>query len=412
MGSLGRQYPIRFMGKDEHLISPYRLEISGFMAGEEDSQPDISFYPTPPLSNNVINIERLTTFFHTVLEEKSNIVFLADEEVTSLLRGLAATSGKQVPERKVFFCSLGDITQLSELYQSLHADDVILVILSGTFNQSELLAAALSLPHWRKVFAGPIHGPLAEGARFLQFSFIPVEIAFARFWQQSELVYLPLLALGEEPALLEEGFHIGYRFAPLPALSLAYRLWRAEKSGVNQVIFLSVRECFLYGIGSILPLLDESGYGSKNPLNYKILSPSAFKNYSVEEQMQWKKDTVFFLIEGWEEEEKELFINIPEQLKNNNYLDEQYFSLTGSSLSLLGLAQEEALDAYLKKEDSPQVRLHLQGERLENLGGIMAFLHTMSCYNAWLRETDIMNDPPRVEIDALTWDFWMKRAGK
>jgi len=398
------------MGKNEHLNFPFHLEVSGFAVEDEAAQPDISFYPTPPLTDGEINVERLDTFFLSTLEHVNNIVFLADDEVIALLCGLASATLGGSTRKAIFMCSTTDGTQLAELYGSLHPKDAILVVLSGVFNQPELLAAAMALPRWKKVFVGPMHGPLAEGARLLQFPFIPVEIQYARFWQRSELVYLPLLAMGENPALLDEGFHKGYHYAPPLALSVAFRLWRAGRRGTHHVNLLSVMDCLRWGMDSVLPLLEESGFDAESSLNFRVLTPAAFKDYSMEREMQGKKDTVYLLVGGSKEAERELHVAFPKTLEDNTYLDKRYFSLNGSSLSCLCYAVEKALIAYFKKKNCPLLHLLLQGERLVLLGETIAFFHTLSCYNAWLRETDIMNDPPRVEIDTLTWDEWLKRA--
>ncbi|HSV30709.1 MAG TPA: hypothetical protein VLH40_01625 [Atribacteraceae bacterium] len=361
----------------------------------------------PPFTAETFNAERLDIFYRNTLARYGNVIFTGGGELIRALATLFRLSGDTRCSQRIYLCEMGETEIMCRLYDRLPADNTVLVILSRKFDEMELLALSLAYSAWPQVFLAPTHGPLAEGARLLRIPFFPVDLAFNRFWYNSELFHLPLTTLGHEPEAISEGFIQGYRECIDGSRTVAGILRTMEKQGCWRVFFLSRNPFFRLIVEILTPLLEESSTGEKCRLYYRVLSPDTLKEHYLDELCRNPAETLcLWLDEGQRPAGPQ--ISFPEILRENSYLDSRFFALQGKPFSGLACAESESLRAFLVEKRMTVVALSGFREDDESLGGLLAFFQLLACFNAWLRGVDLFNDPSRVEADGKAWDhfFW------
>ena len=163
-----------------------------------DNQPVEAFegFPIPPFVSWMINTDRVNSFCRSIFNDVENMVWIGKDDIIHLLESFQTESVQVQANQQFFFCSSSHPEYLLKIKGSIDLSKTIFVILGRKFDELDLIKFIMDLSQEKKVFIGPDVGIMSEYARFLFIPFYPIETENCRFWHHSELIYLPLHAMG------------------------------------------------------------------------------------------------------------------------------------------------------------------------------------------------------------------------
>ncbi len=366
-------------------------------------------FPLPPFVSWTINIDRINSFNRNILQANQHIVWIGKDDIIQFLASFYTESPSIQTNYDYRFCSSSHPEYLFKLGQSADLLNTVFVVLGRTLDELDLIKLVMMLNQGKKVFVGPEVGIMSEFARLLFFPFYPVETENCRFWHHSELLYLPLYTMNLPIKDLVEGCEEGFLFCKDEAMSTAQIVFQIQTKGIQRLYFVVDSYPVYALLRALEPLLEESLNGEGTGFQIKILTLESLKSNYLEPILSCNdKDLFFILNQSKSSQELQSPINFPLKVKEDSYLGKELQFLDKRSFSDYDLATIKALQYQVKKNESSFIHLQYPRNDLHTLGLLVAYFYYFACYSSWLREYDVLNDPPYAEFDHLIRKFIKK----
>jgi len=363
-------------------------------------------FPVPPFVGRIINTDRMNSFCRVMLDSWEKIIWIGKDDIIQLVQLLGKESITLQREREFFFCPSSDPEYLNKIRQTLDPTQSIYIVLSRKLDEPDLIKLVMTLNQEKKVFVGPAIGAMSEYARLLFVPFYPIETDSYRFWHHSELLYLPLTAMDIFIQDLIQGCEEGFSTLIDLVASVTRTLLNLQLNGIQRIYFIADTFPVLSLLESLLPLWEESWNGSENFFETKILTFESLKGNYLERVLTSDEKTLFFIINlNGSHNHLGSVITLPDALQESTYLGRELSVLNNQPYSVFNQASLRALKYQIKKNSSSYIDLQYPDNDLYSLGLMTAFFYYFTCYGAWLRGYDILNDPPFAEFDRLIWRF-------
>lgn len=377
----------------------WNLKPNGFFDG----------FPVPPFVSWTINFDRIQSFYRNILQSSEKIVWIGKDDIIQFLECLYSDSESIQNNQNYYFCSSSHPEYLYALSRSISQFNTVFVILGRTLDELDLIKLVMMLNEGKKVFIGPEVGIMSEFSRLLFFPFYPIEITNCRFWQHSELLYLPLHSMGLPIRDIVEGCEEGFSSYRDEAMSTAQLVYQIQTKGIQRLYFVANSYLVYALLKALEPLLEESLNGENQCFKIKILTFESLKSHYLEHILSCNDRDMFFILNQRTPSQRlQVPIHLPQKIKDDSYLGKELQFLNKQSFSDYDSATIEALQYQIKKNESSFIHLQYPINDFNTLGLLMAYFYYFSCYSSWLRGYDVLNDPPFAEFDRLIWKFIKK----